>query len=276
MGQIVLLGTGTPNLNAQRTGQATALVFGGRAYLVDCGAGVMPRLAQAQANGVDGLDPTRLSAVFISHLHADHTLGYADVILSTWINGRTEPLRVYGPRGLRAMTDHLLAAYDADIRERTHSLEGLARDTLTVDVHEIEPGVCYADDTLQVEAFAVDHGGLQAFGYTFRAGARTVVLSGDTTPLDVVARQATGADVLIHNAYSEGAVKQRPPEAWAIRRALLTSTRQLADIAGRALPKRLILHHLESWDDPAQLIAEVREGYAGEVTIANDGDVIDF
>ena len=275
MGQIVMLGTGTPNLDACRTGQATALIFGGRVYLVDCGAGVMLRLAQAQANGV-ALDPTRLSAVFISHLHADHTLGYADVILSTWINGRTEPLRVYGPRGLRAMTDHLLAAYEADIHERTHTLEALGREALTVDVYEIEPGICCADDTVQVEAFAVDHGGLQAFGYTFRAGAQTVVLSGDTTPLDVVAQQAAGADVLIHNAYSESAVQQRPPEAWAIRRALLTSTRQLADLASRALPKRLILHHLESWDDPARLIAEVREGYAGEVIVANDGDVVDF
>lgn len=275
MGQLVLLGTGTPNLNPQRTGQATALLFGSRVYLVDCGAGVMQRLAQAQVNGV-ALDPTRISAVFISHLHADHTLGYADVILSTWINGRTEPLRVYGPRGLRAMTDHLLAAYEADIHERTHSFEGLSLDALSVDVHEIEPGVCYADDTVEVEAFAVDHGGLQAFGYTFRAGGQTVVLSGDTTPLDIVAQQATGADVLIHNAYSEGAVQQRPPRAWAIRRALLTSTRQLAAIAGRARPKRLVLHHLEAWADPAQLLAEVREGYSGEVTIANDDDIIDF
>ena len=275
MGQIVTLGTGTPNLNGQRTGQATALLLGGRAYLVDCGAAVMLRLAQAQAGGV-ALDPTRLSAVFISHLHADHILGYADQILSSWINGRTEPLQVYGPRGLRAMTDHLLTAYETDIHERTQGVEGLTRAALAVDVREIEPGVCYCDDTVQVEAFAVDHGGLQAFGYSFRAAGQVVVLSGDTTPVDIVTRQATGADVLVHNAYSEGAVQQRPPAAWTIRRTLLTSTRQLADIAGRAQPKRLVLHHLESWDDPAQLIAEVGAGYAGEIIVASDGDVIDF
>src|SRR2546427_8310496 len=103
--EIVLLGTGTPYPDPKASGPATAVVVGKRVFLFDAGAGVMRRLNAAK------LPISGAEAVFITHLHSDHTLGYADVILTSWIKRRTSPLAVYGPHGLRRMTRHLLAAY---------------------------------------------------------------------------------------------------------------------------------------------------------------------
>ena len=64
-----------------------------------------------------------LTRAFATHLHSDHTLGLADLILTPWILERPTPLSLYGPRGLRAMTDHLIAAYAEDIRIRTRGGE---------------------------------------------------------------------------------------------------------------------------------------------------------
>ena len=68
--------------------------------------------------GTRALEAPQLKRAFITHLHSDHTLGLADLILSPWVLERDAPLEIYGPRGLRSMTDHLVAAYAEDIRVR--------------------------------------------------------------------------------------------------------------------------------------------------------------
>ena len=75
------------------------------AYLVDFGPGVVRRAsAAATSRGIPALQPTRLQRAFVTHLHSDHTVGYADLIFSPWTLGRRVPLEVYGPRGLKEMT----------------------------------------------------------------------------------------------------------------------------------------------------------------------------
>jgi len=78
--QVVMLGTGTPYADPERSGPATAIVVNGTPYLVDCGPGVVRRIAQAHKNGVEGLTPQKVAVLFITHLHSDHTVGYPDVI----------------------------------------------------------------------------------------------------------------------------------------------------------------------------------------------------
>ena len=102
--EIILLGTGTPYPDPNSSGPATAVVVDGRVFLFDAGAGVMRRMNAAK------LPLSGPEAVFITHLHSDHTLGYADLILTSWIMRRAKPFPVYGPPGLRRMTNHLLAA----------------------------------------------------------------------------------------------------------------------------------------------------------------------
>src|SRR5687768_491338 len=109
--QIVLLGTGTPSPDPERSGPATAIVVNGTPYLIDFGPGVVRRIAAASQKVVLGLSVLNIKHVFLTHLHSDHTAGYPDLILTPWSVGRTHALEVYGPRGLAQMTRHILQAY---------------------------------------------------------------------------------------------------------------------------------------------------------------------
>ncbi len=82
--RVILLGTGTPNPEPDRMGPSVAVVSGERAYLVDCGPGVVRRAAQA------GIGMQKLTRLFVTHLHSDHTAGYPDLIL-TPPNARVAP-----------------------------------------------------------------------------------------------------------------------------------------------------------------------------------------
>src|SRR3954468_15546534 len=108
--QIVMLGTGTPRPDPARSGPATAIVVNGTPYLVDFGPGVVRRVAAAYSKGITAFGPAGggIKTAFLTHMHADHTAGYPDLILTPWILGRKEPIDIYGPKGLRNMTRHWL------------------------------------------------------------------------------------------------------------------------------------------------------------------------
>src|SRR5438034_8705929 len=241
--QIVLLGTGTPLPDPERSGPCTAIVVNGTPYLVDLGQGVVRRAAAARSKGVKALEPTNLKIALLTHLHADHTLGFADLILTPWIMGRREPLEVYGPVGTRAMTDHLLKAYETDIKTRTEGLEHSNTTGYKVNVHEIKPGIVYNDGNITVKAFPVIHGQLEAFGYRFETPDRVVVISGDTAPSPEVLEKSRGCDVLIHEAYTQASFDLVSTEWKKYRRAYHTSSKELADLATKANPGLLILYH---------------------------------
>src|SRR5918993_3315472 len=76
--RIVLLGTGTPSPDPERSGPATAIVVNGTPYLIDFGPGVVRRIAAASQKGVTGLSVVNVRTAFLTHLHSDHTAGYPD------------------------------------------------------------------------------------------------------------------------------------------------------------------------------------------------------
>jgi len=272
---VVLLGTGTPNPDPQRSGPAVAIVAGGTAYLVDCGPGVVRRAAAAWQAGVGALAVENLKTVFITHLHSDHTLGYPDLIFSPWVMERQEPLEAYGPPGLAAMTDHVLKAYQEDIHVRIHGLEQANDQGYKVNVHEITPGLIYEDENVKVRAFPVRHGAWEhAYGYRFETRDRTVVISGDTTPCQSLIENAVGCDVLIHEVYSKAAFDLRPPKWQKYHADAHTSTVELAAIANQVKPKLLILYHQLFWGaTEADLLYEIRQIYDGKVVSGDDLDI---
>src|SRR6266850_6862840 len=157
--QIVLLGTGNPNPDPDRSGPATAIVVNGTPYLVDMGTGVVRRAKAAVIDkGITALEPTKFQVVFVTHLHSDHTIGFADLILTPWIYGRRVPLEVYGPPGIKAMAEHLLEAYSVDIEERSRERAaglytlGTFPGAYQVNSHEIVAGVVYKDANVTVTA----------------------------------------------------------------------------------------------------------------------------
>jgi ribonuclease BN (tRNA processing enzyme) len=82
-------------------------------YLVDFGPSVLRRAAAAARMGIKALEAQHLKRAFLTHLHSDHTVGYPDLILTSWVLGRNEPLEIYGPTGIQTITDPILAAYEA-------------------------------------------------------------------------------------------------------------------------------------------------------------------
>jgi ribonuclease Z len=218
-----------------------------------------------------------LQYAFATHLHSDHTLGLADLILTPWILERETPLTVYGPRGLRAMANHLVSAYALDVGVRTTGGEPAHKyNARVVNVHEIAaPGVVFRDDRVTVTAFAVKHGAWpQAFGYRFKTPDRTIVISGDTGPDSRIDEQCQRCDVLVHEVYSEAGFATRPKEWQAYHSRYHTSTRELGAIASRARPGLLVLYHQLIWSSTEEeLLREVRSVYDGKVVSAHDLDV---
>src|SRR5947209_18807489 len=89
----ILLGTGYPRRDANRAGPSTAIVAGDEWFVVDAGRGATMRIA-----GTD-LQYEKLAAVFLTHLHSDHTAGLPDLFETSWQFGRkARPLQLYGPR----------------------------------------------------------------------------------------------------------------------------------------------------------------------------------
>lgn len=271
--QLVVLGTGTPNADPERSGPALAIVVNGESYLVDAGAGIVRRAAAAQrTDNVPALAPPKLRRVFITHLHSDHTVGLPDLLLTPWVLERTAPLEVYGPPGTKRMVDLIARAYADDIRIRLTGGEPSNKTGYRAIARDVAPGVVYRDSNVTVRAFKVSHGKWEsAYGYVFQTRDRKIVVSGDTGPSDAVVKACDGCDVLVHEVYSAEKLKTRTADWQAYHSSYHTSGYQLGDIATRARAKSLVLTHQLYWgDDDAELVREVSIKYSGPVLPGRD------
>lgn len=272
--RVVLLGTGTPGPLPDRSGPATAIVVNDVAYLVDFGPGVVRRANAAFLDkGLKALEPTALRVAFVTHLHSDHTVGYPDLIFTPWTIGRRVPLEVHGPKGLKAMTEHLLEAYRADIETRTNA-DGNQRafpEGHEVNAHEITVGQVYKDANVTVTAFATKHA-MESYGYRFDTADRSVVISGDTNPTQATIDACHGCDVLIHEAITPAALAARPQGFQQFAAKFHTTTTQLAELARKAEPKLLVLYHYNNLS-PEELNDAMRAHYPGHFVVGRDLDV---
>lgn len=287
--KLVLLGTGTPHPDPDRSGAATAVVVNDKAYLVDFGPGVVRRAEAAkQEKGITPLDPAAITTVFVTHLHSDHTAGYPDLILTPWVMGRDKPLEVYGPVGLQRMTEHILAGYKMDISVRRDGMEKASPEGIRVIPHEIKEGVVFKDENVTVTAFPTRHGDWRTtFGYRFDTKDRSIVISGDSTPTEETIKACNGCDILLHEATTEKYLRNpmKPNsqgydiKAYAAK--YHTTTTQLVDLATKAQPKLLVLYHntitlrperkpLAS--TPDDLLNEMKN-YKGKISVGRDLDI---
>jgi len=287
--RVVLLGTGTPVPDPDRSGPATAIVVDDSAYLVDFGPGVVRRAKAAVFDRyITALEPANLKVAFATHLHSDHTAGYSDLILTGWTAGRRTPLEVYGPAGLKSMTEHLLQAYRIDIETRTNP-EGDQRgnpEGWKVNSHEIKSGVIYKDANVTVTAFPTKHA-MESYGYRFDTPDRSIVISGDTNPSEETIKACNGCDVLIHEARTLAMLTSFGAKNH-------TTSEQLAALAAKAKPGLLVVYHAWiSWrpsaapsgnqpvvlttgelrSSPDVLQKEIGSRYSGNFVIGRDLDV---
>ena len=273
--QLILLGTGTPNADPERSGPSLAIVVGSNSYIVDFGPGVVRRasaLSKQWGGKIEALNANNLKLAFLTHLHSDHTAGYADLILTPWVLGRNIPLEVYGPKGLTQMTEDLLEAYRSDISYRLDGLEPANALGWQVNTHEITEGVVFQDDLIEVTAFKINHGSWDnAFGYRFVTPDKTIVISGDTRPSQNLIRYSEGADILVHEVYSQAGFDKKT-EVWKKYHATHhTSTYELGEIAKKTKPDLLILYHILFWGaTEEELLDEISQIYDGLVSVGSD------
>ena len=278
--KLLILGSGTPNPDPERSGSAYAIVTNGQSYLVDFGPGVIRRasaFSPSWGGEFESMEIQNLNYAFLTHLHSDHSAGLADLILSPWVLEREEPLNLFGPRGLKRMADKITDAYQVDIDYRINGSQPSNLEGYKTKVTEIAEGVIYEDKYIAVEAFENNHGDFKdSFGFVFTTKDKKIVISGDTAYSQKVIEKSKEADILVHEVYSEKGFKEKTKDWQIYHKAHHTSAPDVGKIASMSKPKKLVLSHILFWGNSKEsIVEEVKSNFDGEVIIAEDLMVID-
>lgn len=281
--KLVLLGTGAgpaPTVPG-RTRHMTSHVMlsNGAAYVLDCGLGVTNQFART------GISFGAVRSIFITHHHPDHNIEYGPFLVTGWIQGMPLSVQAFGPPPLKTMTADFLRFAKTTIGFWAEDFK--MKPLETIEVGEVSAaGPVMQDNNVKVTAALVEHPPVRpAFAYRFDFRDRAIAFSGDTVPLDAVARLAKGADVLVHEAMYMPAVekfvraqiaKGRPVafEAFmAHMKADHSSVEDVGRIAQEAGVKTLVLSHLtpaidsisdDTWRAPAA------KHFKGEILVGHD------
>ena len=278
--KLLILGSGTPNPDPERSGSAYAIVTNGQSYLVDFGPGVIRRasaFSPSWGGEFESMEIQNLNYAFLTHLHSDHSAGLADLILSPWVLEREEPLNLFGPRGLKRMADKITDAYQIDIDYRINGSQPSNLEGYKTKVTEIAEGIIYEDKYISVEAFENNHGDFKnSFGFVFTTKDKKIVISGDTAYSQKVIEKSKEADILVHEVYSEKGFKEKTKDWQIYHKAHHTSAPDVGKIASMSKPKKLVLSHILFWGNSKEsIVEEVKSNFDGEVIIAEDLMVID-
>ena len=278
--KLVILGSGTPNPDPERAGSSYAVLVNGNAYLVDFGPGVVRRAASLSPEwGGDypELSVQNLNYAFLTHIHSDHSAGLSDLILTPWVLGRDETLKIFGPRGIKDMVYHVTKAYELDIDYRINGSQPSNTKGYKSTVEEITEGLIFKNKDLSVEAININHGDLEnSFGFKFITKDKTIVFSGDTAESNNLFRKAKDADILVHEVYSQAGWENKTDDWKIYHKAHHTSAVDLGYLAEKAGVKKLVLSHILFWgSSPESVIQEAKQGFSKEVILAEDLMVID-
>ena len=220
-----------------------------------------------------GLKYENTRGVFITHLHSDHTAGLPDVFITSWQFGRkTTPLQVYGPTGIRKLSDAMLQFFAYDIHMRRDVIEKHPAAGATIATHVVREGVVYDDGGVRVTAFEVDHAPVKpAFGYRFESGEQSIVVSGDTRPNANLIRFAKGATILVQEAYlPEYFDTVDNPVVAAKLKAYHTSAEEAGEIATAAGVKTLVLTHLIPAGAEKTFAERAAKTFHGKIIVGDD------
>jgi ribonuclease Z len=274
--RVTLIGSGNPVPEADRFGPATLVEAGDQKLLFDAGRGATIRLWQLK------IAFNKVSPLFLTHFHSDHTVGIPDLWLTGWLGGpygrRTMPFHVIGPTGTKELITNLQRAYAADIRIRIAD-EHYPPEGVNVIADEFAAeGVVYEKNGVRVTAFEVNHGDeiKPAYGYRVDYKGRSIVISGDTRFNENVIKYGTGVDVLIHEVAAVHPELLKDPQVVRVM-AHHTSPQEAGTVFTRAHPKLAVYTHFTLLARPpvpavtvAEVIAQTRETYSGPLEAGED------
>jgi ribonuclease BN (tRNA processing enzyme) len=268
---LTLLGTGGgPGGLASRAGIATLVTVEGRHYLVDAGDGVSRQL------GAAGLSAREISAVFLTHLHDDHTAGLPG-LMSFFYTTRGTNLQLIGPPGTNLLYQGVLAYLqaNADIRSVQNRLP--AAPAAMFHAEEVQPGLIFSDAQIKVTAVENSHYRLcaetfgntqKSYSFKFVTPDKVIVFTGDTGDSEAVETLARKADILVSEMASPEEVASLPMQ---LRDHLLKehlSPTQVGRLAGKAGVGMLLLSHIRKVSDAD--VAESHRYYSGHIVVGQD------
>lgn len=281
---VILLGTGSPRAVIGRGKPGVAVLAGDKTFLIDCGAGTVDRLLAA------GIMPQRVSDVLFTHHHSDHNSGFFDVFISSWrthvtyeqvFEGRNGPMNVYGPVSTKEIIGKMRDSFDFDAKLRVNYNKSSDAGAEIV-YHERNEGIIYNQDGITITAFEVDHRPVYpALAYKMEYNGKTVVISGDTLPVENMITFSRNIDLLVHEAYNkewlDTLIAKFPDQSVGLSNPAKyhTTTLEAAEIAKKAEVKHLVLtHHIpapyETVEAEDNYTNGMRDIYSGPITVGRD------
>ncbi len=293
--RLVLLGTGGgPIARVARSQPANLLQVGGKTYLIDIGDGTPRQIVRA------GLRLNTVDAVFITHLHFDHTAGTMGFLALDWQDRRRKPVAFYGPPGTRSLVTDTLKALgggEAIFRPQLPDLPAMASLFSGQDWDVTTAREVYRDEAVTVRAVenshygtmhmpSTDHGVDRAYSYRFDMADRSIVFTGDTGPSAAVEQLARGADVLVSEVIDLPALREslkRRAQATGLDLQVLVdhmasehlTPENVGKLAAAAGVKKVVLSHFATppgnetinRDD---MLKDIRKHFSGPVEFGED------
>ncbi|MEO8194330.1 MAG: ribonuclease Z [Gemmatimonadales bacterium] len=294
------LGTSASRPTVERNVTAITIVREGETLLFDCGEGTQRQMMRYGTS-------FSLADIFFTHMHADHMLGVIGLFRTLALQGRTEPMRLWGPQGAAALLRQAIAL-------------GSDKQPFPLEINEVAPDTPIARKGYSILPYAVDHKDKLALGYALvedtRLGrfnpdkareigipegpawgrihkgqpvtledgrviqpselvgpsrvGRRIVFTGDSRPAESTVNAAKGADLLIHEATF---ADDEHPRALETGHA---TAREAATVAAQAGVKQLVLTHLSARYslNASELLQQAREVFPNTV-VARDGAEIE-
>lgn len=292
--RVIMLGTtGGPIPRVDRSQPASLVVARGKAFLVDAGAGAARQLVTA------GYALNQVEAVFLTHLHLDHTAGLAPFMAFDWISGRKKPVPVYGPPGTDVLVKQSVAVSEISQNLFRTQMPFLPEIGSLFPSRAVDVGsAAKIYDDGEIRVFAIenshystmpetggDYGRDKSYSYRFELPDRTIVFTGDTGPSPVLTEFAKGADILVseiidtptvvkamHENLGGGGVEIDEQVAHMEHEHL--SAQEVGRLAAAAKVKMVVLSHLVGAVrmNPDPLVRGVRKHFEGPVVAAQDLD----
>jgi ribonuclease Z len=279
--RITALGTGMPNQSPSNVAASWLVELGnGDSFIFDLGTGATDRL--------DGLaaDYSKLDKVFASHLHTDHVGDVAALWVSGWLNGRYTPLHVYGPSGAtpelgtKAHVDHIRAAWAWDVTSRAGTLPNAGGEIVAHEFDFSKTAVIYDQDGAKVTTFPAIHIRDGSVSFRLDWNGLSFVFGGDSVPNTWFAKEAKGADVVVHECFFTPeqwmAIAGFPyKQAYWVTSQIHTPPEAFGKLMSMVKPRMAVAYHYWNHRDiELEIFEAVRKTYDGPLTMSDDLTVL--